>query len=66
MTVILLVVIMNTQGKESQILGVMAFAMVDKCKPNTNTELKLLKQYVKLTALYKWKERLQREETHLR
>ena len=66
MTVILLVVIMNTQGKESQILGVMAFAMVDKCKPNTNTELKLLKQYVKLTTVYKWKERLQREETHLR
>jgi hypothetical protein len=42
----------------------MAFDVVDKCKPNTNTELKWLKQYVKLTTKYKWEETLQREQTH--
>jgi len=54
----------HTRQRVCQILGVMAFAVVDKCKPNTNTELKLLKQYVKLTTKCKWEERLQREQTH--
>jgi len=30
----------------------------------TNTELKLLKQYVKLTTKYKWEERMQRDQIH--
>ena len=54
----------HTRQRVYQILGVMAFAVVDKCKPNTNIELKLLKQYVKLTTKYKWEERLQREQIH--